>query len=322
MKAILRSTLLAAVFAFAATASRAAMTGEHSSPEVSIGNGQLKLSAQATLGVAQGEAREIVYDVDELGNRYKLSELFWDIDNVMMAGGTLALQIGPRYRVQATFMGSITEGDGRMDDYDWLAGSETPWTDWSLSDVTVQDSYSVDLRAAAEVYHNGALGISGVLGYRHDHWSWEDQLIGYIYSSYGFRDDIGIGDGSSAITYEQTFDIPYFGVEASLAKSGASANFFLYYSPFVMAKDDDYHLLRDTRFQVEADGGDYYGVGLRVNYDFASHFSISAAAEWQVIEEIIGDTTIDSPEESGTSENNAGIANQWLLLSCSLGYRF
>lgn len=291
-------------------------------PMVSIGNENMKLSIQGSLGLAQGEAREVVYDYDEVGRRYKLSELFWDIDDVLMAGGVVSAQVGPRYRVQAGFWGSITEGSGRMDDYDWLAGSDYPWTDWSLSDVEVRDSYAFDLNVSAEVYRQGALSIAGVLGYRRDQWSWKDQLVRYVYSNEDFRDTVGEGDGSTAITYEQTFDIPYAGVVVTISGKKASAEAYFHYSPFVQAEDDDYHLLRDTRFQVEAEDGDYFGAGLRMGYRFTSKLSANAAAEWQVIPEMMGDTTITTYEGSDVNPDSAGIANQWMLLSFSVGYDF
>ena len=291
-------------------------------PALTASNGMLALSVQLGTGLAQGEAREVVYAADELGGEFKLSELFWDIDDVVMAGGSLSLQIGPRYRVQASYWAAVTEGSGRMDDYDWLLGPDTPWSDWSLSDVEVQDSYAFDLNVAAEVFRQDALGVSAVLGYRQDQWSWEDQALRFIYSENGFRDSVGEIGGEPSITYEQQFRIPYVGVAATLTGAKAALEIYFHYSPLVEAEDHDVHLLRNTTFDTEASDGDYFGTGLRAGYRFTPRFTANAAAEWQVIPEMRGDTEITDEAGSETNPDSAGIANQWMLLSFSLGYAF
>ncbi len=322
MPIALRLSLLAAALSLVAPAAPAAVNEVAKSPKASVGNDQIKLSLQASLGLAQGEAHEVVYDEDILGRRYKLSELIWDIDNVVMLGGTLTAQIGQRYKLQGTFWTAVTEGEGQMEDYDWLAGPDIPWTDYSLSDVDVKDTYSFDLRASAELFREKSLGLSAVVGYRQDHWGWEDHGVNHIYSKDGFRDDVGDDDGSTGITYEQTFYVPYAGLTLNLQKGPASAEIFFNYSPFMMAEDDDFHVFRETRFQVEADGGDYYSYGVRGSYAITPNWSASASAEWQIIEELVGDATISDPEGSSEIEDSGGISSEWAVFSVSLGYTF
>lgn len=291
-------------------------------PALHVGNDKLAMSLQGSIGLAQGEAREVVYSVDELGREFKLSELFWDIDEVVMAGGSLSVQVGPRYRVQAGYWAAITEGSGRMDDYDWLYGPETPWSDWSLSDVEVKDSYAFDINVAADFYRQGGLSFAGVLGYRQDQWGWNDQAVRFIYSESDFRDSYGELAGEAAITYEQQFRIPYAGVTATLNGRRASLEAYFHYSPIVEAEDHDYHILRDTKFDSEASNGDYYGTGIRAGYRFTHQLSGTVSAEWQVIPEMRGDTTIEDGAGSETNPDSAGIANQWMMLSMSIGYDF
>lgn len=289
---------------------------------ITISNQQMALSVQLGTGLAQGEAREVVYAADELGGDFKLSELFWDMEDVVMAGGSMTVQIGPRYRVSAGYWTAITEGSGRMDDYDWLLGPGAPWTDWSLSDVEVRDSYAFDLNVAAEVYRYQNIGFCAVMGYRQDQWGWDDQGRRFIYSESSLRDLAGELDGETMITYEQIFRIPYAGVVATLHGPRASAEVYFHYSPFVEAEDHDVHLARGIIFDSEASGGDYFGAGLRLGYLFTDRVSATAAAEWQVIPEMRGDTTIYAPDGTETNPDTAGIANQWMLLSLSVGYSF
>ena len=291
-------------------------------PGVTVSNDTLALSLQGGIGMAQGQAREVVYSADELGGEYKLSELFWDIEEVVMAGGSLSVQIGPRNRVSAGYWTAVTEGSGQMDDFDWLYGPETPWSDWSLSDVDVRDTYAFDLNLAAELFRQNNLTFSGVVGYRQDQWSWDDHGLGYIYSENGFRDSVGLSDGSTGITYEQLFSIPYLGVIIGLNGPRLSAEVYFHYSPLVEAEDHDYHVFRDTKFDTEASGGDYYGTGIRVGYRFNPQWSSTVSADWQIIPEMRADTTIIAPDGTETIPNSAGIANEWMMLSFSVGYDF
>lgn len=291
-------------------------------PAVTISNQNMALTLQVGGGLANGEAREVVYTEDEAGGEFKLSELFWDIEDVVMAGGSIAVQIGPRYRVSAGVWVAVTEGKGRMDDYDWLLGPDAPWTDWSLSDVEVRDTYALDINAAAEVYRYQNLGFSAVLGYRQDQWSWEDRGRRFIYSQERLYDSVGEFNGLELITYEQRFRIPYLGVVATLHGTQASAEVYCHYSPLVEAEDHDVHLQRDTTFKGKGDGGDYFGAGLRAGYQFTKNVSLAASAEWQVVEELRANTTIIAPEGTERNPDSAGIANQWMMLSLSLGYTF
>ena len=314
--------LAIALLALARPPSAPAVHASGPLPGVTVGNDQLSFSVQGGLGMAQGESREVVYDVDELGREFKLSELIWDIDSVVMAGGTLSVQIGPRYRVSASYWAAITEGSGQMDDYDWLYGPDYPWTDYSLSDVEVRDTYAFDLNVAMELFREGSVAVSGVLGYRQDRWGWDDALVRYLYTDMDFRDSYGEGDGEAAISYEQEFRIPYIGVSAILTGRTMSAEAYFHYSPMVTAEDHDYHILRDTTFDVEADGGDYFGFGARLGYALTPALSAQVGAEWQVIPEMRGDTTINAPDGSGEISDSGGIENQWMLLSLSMGYTF
>jgi outer membrane protease len=291
-------------------------------PGLVVSNGAWSLSVQGGIGIARGEAREVVYDADEAGGEFKLSELTWDIKDVVMAGGSVAAQIGPRYQISVGYWLAVTEGNGTMDNYDWLFGPDTEWSDWSLSDVEIHDSYAFDVNVAAEFYRRDRVGLSALLGYRQDQWSWKDQARQFIYSEFDFRDTQGYLDGEPSITYEQQFRIPYAGVMATLNGAKASAAVYFHYSPFVEAEDFDYHILRETKFESAASGGDYYGTGVRVGYLLSPDISVALAAEWQIIPEMRGDTTLEDPAGTEFLEDSAGMANDWMMLSVSLGYAF
>lgn len=63
----------------------------HAAAALTASNGMLALSVQLGTGLAQGEAREVVYVADELvANQAERAVL--DIDDVVMAGGSLSVK--------------------------------------------------------------------------------------------------------------------------------------------------------------------------------------------------------------------------------------
>ena len=217
-----------------------------------------------------------------------------------------------------------------MEDYDWLMYEQgSPWTDWSLSDVDVDSAYQVDVNASFDVVIADPLTLRILGGYKQDHWSWKDYGVRHIYSTDpatpgGFRDDVGEDHGETGIEYEQTFKIPYAGVEGELALAPWSLAAYLTYSPFVQATDRDRHLFRNIEFEEDFSGGDYIGAGIRCTYTFACRFYLAGAFDTQSIPEIIGDTTITDTTTgaTGTSTDSAGIENQVSMISLAAGYTF
>ncbi|MBT3294902.1 MAG: omptin family outer membrane protease [Verrucomicrobia bacterium] len=285
------------------------------------------LSVKASLLVVGGEARELVYAGSasrDLPADYQVSELIWDITSLAMAGGTVSAQFGERFRINAGAWFGLNEGSGGMEDYDWLDSSISDWTHYSESDVDIEAAYSIDVNASLELFDLGIFTCSGIIGYKHDFWEWSDYGGSYIYSSAGFRDDRGSFGGENGIDYEQTFDIPYFGVQLATSGSSVRASAYLLYSPFVIAEDKDHHIFRNLYFREEFEGGDFLAFGGDVSIDLTETFFISGAIDAQVIPEFTGD--LYSKEGLGGAESmspdGAGIENVVAAFSASAGLRF
>ena len=192
------------------------------------------LSARLMIGMLSGEAREIVYE-----GSHKLSELIWDLSGLVWGGATVSGQFGDRFRVNAGFWTALTEGDGGMEDYDWLDTWRDDWTHWSESEVDVINAWSADVNASYLVWTTRDLGVHAIVGYKHDFWEWSDFGGRYVYSSdTGFRDIIGNFGGENGIDYEQTFDIPYLGIGlTSMGHERWRASGYLLFSPLVFGED-------------------------------------------------------------------------------------
>jgi len=316
---------LVSVLALSATSGRALHANEGAELPLAEGSG-MSLSVKGSFLAVGGEAREFVYAGSAQGEvpaDYKVSELIWDITSLAMAGGTVSAQLGEKLRVNAGFWMGLNEGSGGMEDYDWLDPTTSDWTHFSESDVDIEAAYSLDINASLELFELGPFMVSGVLGYKHDFWEWSDYGGNYIYSTFGFRDDVGSFGGENGIDYEQTFDIAYFGVQLATEGSGVRASGYFLYSPLVVAEDRDHHILRDLYFREEFDGGDYIAAGVDVSIDLSETFFISGSVDVQVIPEFTGDLyqREGTDDQWGRNPDGAGIENSVAAISVSAGIR-
>lgn len=288
-------------------------------------NNYASLSVQGSVGLLNGSAVESVYTTVE-GSRYKLSELDWDIKNVVMVGANLSVALQNKIWLNAGLWGAATQGSGQMNDWDWLLEEQgSPWTHWSLSDVDITRASLLDFNVAVEVIRVGGLGVRGIAGYKYNAWQWEDHGIRHIYSAGGgFRNDVAEDDGSTGIIYEQWFHIPYLGVGLNYTNSGWVVDGYALVGPYITANDRDQHLSRQLYFEEDFTGGQYFGAGARAAYVFPCGIFLSTALDGQMIPEIIGDTTVFNQRtgQRETSTSTAGIENQVWMLSLAGGYKF
>jgi len=283
------------------------------------------LSFKGSVMGVNGQSDEYVYaGRDYINPDYKVSELNWDISSLWMMGGTMSLQMGELIRLNAGAWVGITEGDGGMEDYDWMEPSISDWTHYSESDVDIKSAFSYDINGSIKLFDLGACQLHGVVGYKHDFWEWSDHGGTYIYSSGGFRNDIGSFNGENGIDYEQTFDIPYAGIKASAKTVGISASGYALYSPIVSAEDKDHHIMRNLYFTEEFEDGDYFALGGEVTIELTDALFISASIDYQTIPEFTGDLSVKEGSHgvTSTTEDGAGIGNTITAIAASAGLRF
>lgn len=274
----------------------------------------LAWSIRGSLGALQGDALEQVFEED-----YKVSELQWDLSGLAMGGAILSGRYGSRLGVNLGAWSALTKGNGEMKDYDWLVEG-MDWSDYSRSDVEVDEGMTFDLNASWLLTTCPEFGVRAVIGYKQDHWKWTDQGREYIYSEFGFRDTEGDFEGINVINYEQTFEIPYAGLNLSGKMGSFLWTAYGLYSPLVSAEDKDHHVLRDLHFEESFSGGDFYALGLTGLYQINSRWFVSATAHYQSIPEFRGDMYI--VEDDTKYEDAAGIGNDLLTLSASVGLTF
>ncbi|MFU8780241.1 MAG: omptin family outer membrane protease [Kiritimatiellia bacterium] len=281
------------------------------------GNGS-RLFLEVGLRQQQGKALELVYD-----GPFLLSELTWDIQDLLYAGGTLQWRVAPRWRLVCSYWEAVTEGNGGMEDYDYFLPGI--WTDFSDGPVDINRAYTFDIRADWILWQHSARQLQLRAGYRQMYWGWSQYGGDFIYSEDGFRDFRGsFPVDQNGINYKQTFSIPYvgLGMEAHYERWQVAA--YAHYSPVASAEALDEHVQRDLFFEDSFDNVKYYGLGFSVGYQLGDRWHVAGSWDWHDIPESRGDIriidAIDGTEES--YDDSAGIANKAQSLSLSVGMRF
>jgi len=292
----------------------------------------MPFAAELSLGLANGKAKEHVYDYDGPGGaRRQLSRLDWDIKNVVMGGGSLSARLMDKLTVNAGLWLALSKGGGEMEDYDWLGpvyGVPAELnTHYSLSDVDVTAGYILDLNVAWDLVQRNGLVARVMAGYKQNGWTWEDRIRYMVYIDDYFIPDYSYA-GDNGINYEQEFRIPYLGASADWMWNQFTFSGYLTWSPIVEATDWDEHVLRDTHYKETFTGGDMLGFGLEARYDFADGFFkgafATASLDYQAVDLIVGDMEFydASTGERGGGKNAAGIENEYLVISLGGGVRF
>ena len=298
-----------------------------------MGSG-FSFSLGASLGMVEGTASELAFYYPN-GTKFKLSELSWDLKDVVMAGVHGSVGYGRWFRLNLGVWSALTEGSGTMVDRDWnypdgisafLEPNDNNWTHESRHPDTSLDKGTIlDLDLSVLALQSGPFSLRGIVGYKNDSWKWSARGGTYIYSTgdSGSRDATGtFPEGVEVISYKQQYSIPYIGVGAGWTQPAFRVEGHLLFSPAVSASDSDYHNLRGVLFEGDFSGGTYVGLGLSAGWEFARHWSATLAVEYQSIPEIIGDSTVSGAEGYGFFEGGGGIAMSAASVALGAGYHF
>jgi plasminogen activator len=289
-------------------------------------DGQISMAFQGSLGVLNGEAKEHVYDYDT-GARRSLSRLDWDLKNIVMGGVNGSFRVMDKLTVNGGFWTALTEGDGEMDDYDWLNENSSDWTHYSLSEVDVTEGFILDINVAWDliVWDQGVARV--MAGYKYNKWSWEDHGVYLLYPEYGYVPEPLNGD--NMIDYEQELNVPYVGGSVDWSPlSDLTLSGYAIYSPIVSASDRDDHKARTLLFTETFDTGDLFGLGVEARYTFTQlgmdNVFVSASLDYQVLDLMIGDMEVTdySTGETGGDSDVAGMENEYVTLSIGCGMNF
>jgi plasminogen activator len=292
---------------------------------------EIRLSA----GRLNGVSGEFVYDAfgaDSGIPGYKLSELQWQLESVYLVGLGASITPNEWLRLNVDYWTAPSDGNGTMDDYDWLyVGLD--WSHWSHhDDTTVTEVGSLDLNGEFTLYDFGKKKtvITGLLGFKHDTLAWQS-VGGYgIYSSTGgYRDLFVTFPNTPGISYEQTFYMPYIGVGVRATTNNGSMPIVLSasfrYSNQVHGEGVDIHHLRDLRFEDSGDGGKWQAYDINIDFHLSKTLALNLGYAAQRYAEVKATTTMTdlaSGDKFFFPGDAAGLDNRSNLLKMGLSYRF
>jgi outer membrane protease len=295
--------------------------------------GGFSFSLGAAVGVVEGTATEAAFYYP-IGRKFKLSELKWDLKDVVMGAVRGSVGYG-RFRLNLEVASALNDGDGQMVDRDWnypdgvsafLTPDDRNWTDESRHpDTSLDKRLVIDPSLSVLALQSGPFRVHGLIGFKSDTLKWSARGGTFVYSteSYASRDFVGaFNPNREVINYEQRFSIPYLGLAASWVRRSLQVETHLAFSPAVFASDIDNHDLRNVRFEGDFSWGTYLGVGVTAAWEFAPGWSALFGVEYQTIPEISGDVTITGAEGNAFLGDGGGIALQTLSLTVGAGYRF
>ncbi len=310
-----------------------------------LGKAESSRLIKDTIGISalNGVAFERVYDE---GHGRKISELEWDISNLLMLDLSRSFEVVPNVYIGISLSKAINSGSGgRMTDTDWLGYDSSDWSDGrqGTNEWTDRSFHNVDVVEAYEqnlfIYYELLLSTTQSnlrfnIGFKETFFEWKDFAQNYVYSSEdingltGFRDKHGSFGGITGILYWQKFQIPYLGISYVMNfNDQLTADFSVAYSANVSASARDRHLLRSLEVIDDFRGGKYYEVGVDLKYKTKSNVSINGLLYYQSIPEIIGNGHfyyIGQSDDAGSfiHLDGAAISNEFFKLGLSASYSF
>ncbi len=286
-----------------------------------------------------GVAFERVYKV---GRGRKISELEWDISNLLMINFLSEIKISPNIYIGVDLSKAINSGSGgKMVNTDWLGRDSSDWTDrrdgvntWThrtFSDVDIEEAYERTIFISFESPLNNNSNLKFDIGFKEIFFFFFYFAKNYVYSSSnqyglsGFRDCEGSFNGVTGILYWQKFQIPYLELSYIIPSNNKIITDFSFaYSFMVKASAQDRHLFRNLKFLEEYEKGQYYKFGIGIKYKLGLNTSIDGALHYQLIPELIGNTFVIE-ENTGSRYllvDSSSVSNEIFKFKIFVSYIF
>lgn len=285
------------------------------------GSEESPFAVRLNAGVLNGKSRELVYDET---NGAKVSELIWTIEDVPIIGlsGSVALPYDMTLSVGGWTQ--VSTPGASMEDYDWDSSIHpTDWAYFSYSPTTLERGEMLDANLAVPLFGIENLNLSGLVGFRMDHWKWADFGGYYIYSSNpGFRDRTGTFADETGIIYEQWLYAPYLGLQFEYNLDQVTFSGRVAGSRWGWAKDKDQHENRGLVFREYFYNITYLTYGGEVTVHLDDAWSLSMSVDAQQYYRTKGDTNIEGTLNVNRIDNGAGIEHTSWMTGLSLEYRF
>lgn len=227
-------------------------------------------SADVSVGALRGKIKEFVFNPD--GSL--LSQLNWRLDNVAVVSGGLAwspinwFTLGVRGRTNLS-------DSGTSDDFDFpgaLCGIDGPYCLSNSENTRVDNADSIDIYGSATLYQKNGLKLSGLAGFRLDH---------YGFTAIGGTSNYSLPfPNSPSIIYDQWWEVPYVGLEASGQWNKFSLQARITGSLWADGRDRDDHRFRELLFTEDFRSSNYAGVSVKAGYAVAENILLTAGYDY------------------------------------------
>lgn len=212
---------------------------------------------------------------------FPLSELEWPLD-IWLARLDASVNIGSSWRINGVIKKNMSDPDDKMKDSDWIT-SPSSLDVFSESNVSDFDALIWDIDVEWIFLERPSWNLFAGIGYQYQDFEYDSALI-HQYSPSGLLNAEFFGDGSTSITYDVSYKMPYFLIGADFL---VTPNFIisgsLSYSPWVDAEDEDNHLLRNIVAKGDMDGYAYM-VDISGKYNFATSWFMEAGFHYTKID--------------------------------------
>lgn len=293
-----------------------------------------------------GSIREIVYPVGHSTDNAYLSELIWDISSVPFLGlaGEITTENNLKFRLD--FQGAIPVVSGQMHDYDWMYLSfdgssfdpgEDNWSHRSISDNHLDYAFIIEAEISGPLLSGRRWGLHIAAGYHLDWWSFSGTKISSLYTEQGglffpvspkdyedgdpFRNAPGVGTGTTSITYEVAFHIPFAGLMGVYQGDRFRFSTRLAIGP-VIAADHDHHIYTGYHYFDTGIGGPWMQASIYLGFRLGEAGELFLDSQFSGFPEFSG--TVQQYTESGSyvGGTTGGAGFQYWNTSFSLGYAF
>lgn len=235
---------LAACTSWAAAQSPQSWNGNHfwdQAQAVSYASPDDTVRIDAGIGAMFLEGNEYVFNGDRT-----LSHLIWQ-SRAPVLRGSIAVDVGAfTVGVEGSVAGF---GSSYMEDYDWLVPTTSfdNWTHRSQHPDTSLDYFaSGALSLGYQVANSGDAVVRLHGGLKYTDVQWSARGGSYVYSRFGFRDDVGnFADGEPAIRYRQKLPEIFLGADGEQHYGNVRLGGLLRGGLTVLAQSNDNHWMRD-----------------------------------------------------------------------------
>ncbi|WP_339135068.1 MAG: omptin family outer membrane protease [Candidatus Electrothrix sp. GW3-4] len=186
---------------------------------------------------------------------FPISELKWPMD-ILLARFDGSLTLNPMWRINGTLKTAVDDPDETMIDRDWFA-SGGPADIYSESSISEFEAFILDLDFEWTYLQQGPWSLSAGIGYLYQDFEYEGNLI-MQYSPTGISGYTYVGNGSTGVTYENTFSMIYFllAADVQLTSQFELAGKFSV-APLASSEDELHHLYYNKVSTGDMDGTAY-----------------------------------------------------------------